>query len=66
MLRLSCNALCLWAHIWLSETGYFHQCNYKYLKMAVFWVVAPCGLVAYTRFRGHAGHSPEDCGSTGL
>jgi hypothetical protein len=36
------------------------------MKIAIFWVVAPCSLVeVYRRFRG-AGHRPHDGGSKHL
>jgi hypothetical protein len=43
-----------------------------YIKIAVFWVVAPCSLVeVYQRFRGpcclqHQGDRPDDGGSKDL
>jgi hypothetical protein len=37
------------------------------MKIAVFWVVAPCSLVeVYQRFRGDQGHRPDDGGSKDL
>jgi hypothetical protein len=38
------------------------------MKMAVFWVVAPCRLVeVYQRFKGPcSGHRPDDGGSKDL
>jgi hypothetical protein len=49
----------LWV-LWLSMCGTQHTC----LKMAVFWVFAPCSLVqVYRRFRGAI---PDDGGSKHL